>query len=46
MTVSPAETLAAQVTLPIHYSAFRLADDDFYEPLRVLHEVLAARRRS
>lgn len=42
--VMAAETLQAQVTLPIHYGTFRLADDDFHEPLRVLHDVLAARR--
>lgn len=43
--VMAAETLQAQVTLPIHYGTFRLADDDFHEPLRVLRDVLAARRK-
>lgn len=39
-----AETLAAQITLPIYYGTFHLADDAYDEPLRALREALAARR--
>jgi L-ascorbate metabolism protein UlaG (beta-lactamase superfamily) len=42
--VMAAETLAAQVTLPIHYGTFRLADDAYDEPLIALQAALAARR--
>ena len=42
--VMAAEILQARVTLPIHYGTFRLADDDFDEPVRLLGEALAARR--
>ena len=41
--VLAAEILQARVTLPIHYGTFRLADDDFDAPLRLLREALAAR---
>jgi L-ascorbate metabolism protein UlaG (beta-lactamase superfamily) len=45
--MSPAEAVAAtlqsRVTLPIHYGTFRLADDAFDQPLRVLNETLVAR---
>jgi L-ascorbate metabolism protein UlaG (beta-lactamase superfamily) len=41
--VAAAETLESGVALPIHFGTFRLADDAFDEPVRVLREVLAAR---
>ena len=45
-TVAAAEILQSQVTLPIHYGTFPLADDAYGEPLRVLDEALAARREA
>ncbi|HEY0224246.1 MAG TPA: MBL fold metallo-hydrolase [Pseudolabrys sp.] len=42
--VAAAETLQARVALPIHFGTFRLADDGFEEPVRVLQEALAAKR--
>lgn len=44
--VAAAEILQSQVTLPIHYGTFPLADDAFHEPLRVLDEALNARRQA
>lgn len=42
--VSASETLEARTALPLHYGVFPLADDAYDEPLRVLKDVLAARR--
>lgn len=39
--VAAAETLRSSVTMPIHYSTIRLADDAFEEPLRALGEALS-----
>lgn len=41
--VAAAETLQSQVTLPIHFGTFRMADDGFDEPLRVLEATLNER---
>ena len=41
--VAAAETLRSQVTLPIHFDTFRLADDAFGEALRILRQELDAR---
>lgn len=44
--VAASEILESQVTLPIHYGTFPLADDAYGEPLRVLEEALDARRKA
>ncbi len=44
--VAATEILQSQVTLPIHYGTFPLADDAYGEPLRVLEDALKARREA
>ena len=44
--VAASEILESQVTLPIHYGTFPLADDAYGEPLRALEEALATRRKA
>ena len=44
--VAASEILESQVMLPIHYGTFPLADDAYDQPLRVLEEVLTARRKA
>jgi L-ascorbate metabolism protein UlaG (beta-lactamase superfamily) len=42
--VLASETLQSKLSLPIHYGTFCLADDAYDEPLRILNDVLNARR--